>query len=200
MSRTSHNLLSSRANLRAQRHVRSQQTNQATLHLRQQTQVSETVQERSPKPIKCFPTFVWKYNLDAHSPLWKKLFHRWVYLPFVRFAWDKMGIVLPEAKLLPNANLPHGALLVKEWQGVFTERWKAEQEASKHLHGGYTEVAFDWSETAATTEPRSVCPASPCDRKRRDRRNWEEAAALEKLQETLVRTRPQVEALRSMRT
>lgn len=199
MSKTSHNLLSSRTNLRNQRHARSQLTNQATLR-RQQTPVSETAQERSPKIVKCFQTFQWKYDVDGHSPLWKKLFFRWVYIPFVRFAWDKLGIVLPEAILLPSANLPNGALLVKEWQGCFSERWRAEQEAARHLHGGYAEVAFEWSETAATTEPRSVCPASPVDQKRRDRRVWAEAAALERLQETLVRTRYQVEAFRSLRT
>lgn len=105
----------------------------------------------------------------------------------------------PEAIILPNANLPKGALLVKEWMGCYIHQWSAEQEASRYLHGGYAEVAFEWSETVATTEPRSVCPASPCDRKRRDKRNWEELAALQMLQETLVRTRPQMEAFRSQR-
>lgn len=194
MSKTiNHNLLHSRANLKAQRRVQSQlsrQTNQVPTTLR--LPESETLPERSHKIVKCFQTFQWKYDVDAHSPWWKKLFFRHVYLPFVRFAWDKMGIVLPEARILPNANLPNGALLVKDWQGCFSEQWQAEQEASKHLHGGYTEVAFNWSEQSATTEPRSVCPASPVDRKRRHRTVPTEAAALEMLQETLVRTRSQI--------
>lgn len=195
----SHNLLRSRANLRSHRQGRVQRTNQATLP--QPHPESLIPPERSPKIVKCFQTFQWKYDIDAHSPRWKKLFFHLVYLPFVRFAWHVLGIALPEAILLPDANLPKGALLMKDWQGCFTERWRAEQEAARHLHGGYTEVAFEWSEVAATvTEPRSVCPASSIDRKRRDRRNWEEAAALERLQETLVRTRPQMETFRTLRT
>lgn len=202
MSKINHNLLSSRANLRVQRQVRSlqtQQTLQAT-HLPQVIQESQTLPERSPRIVKCFQTFQWKYDIDAHSPWWKKLFFRLIYLPFVRFAWHKLGIVLPEAIVLPNANLPDGALLVKDWQGCFSQKWRAEQEAAKHLHGGYTEVAFEWSETAATvTDARSVCTASNIDRKRNDKRNWAFEAALERLQDILVQTRPQTEALKSSR-
>lgn len=202
MSQTNHSSLRSRANLRAQRQVRSQlqQTNLAT---RQPIPELVMLPERnpdSPKIVKCFQTFQWKYDIDAHSPLWKRLFHKHIYLRFVRWCWDYLGLVLPEAIIPPNANLPNGALLVKEWQGAFSERWMAEQEASRHLHGGYTEVNFNWSEIAATTEPRSICPASPGGQRLRDKRNWDELAALERLQETLVRTRPQMEAFKSLRT
>lgn len=199
-----HNLLNSRANLRVQRQVRAlhnQQTNQAIHHLPPVTPVSPIPPEGNPRIVKCFQTFQWKYDIDAHSPRWKKLFFHLVYIPFVRFCWHVVGLALPEAILPPSANLPEGALLVKNWQGCFSEKWRAEQEAAKHLHGGYTEVAFEWSEVAATvTEPRSVCIASSIDRKRNDKRNWAEAAALEKLQETLVRTRPQMEAFKTSRT
>lgn len=103
--------------------------------------------------------------------------------------------------MLPNANLPKGALLVKDWQGCFSERWAAEQEAARHLHGGYTEVNFNWSETAATvTAPRSICNESKIDKRRMNGRDWEHDAAMELLQETLVRTRPQMESFRSVRT
>lgn len=129
------------------------------------------------------------------------MFFRLVYLPFIRFALHRLGIAVPEAIILPNANLPNGALLFKEWQGCFSERWAAEQEAARHLHGGYTEVNFNWSETAATvTAPRSVCNESKIDRKRMNGRDCEQDAALELLQEALVRTHPQMESFKSART
>lgn len=124
-----------------------------------------------------------------------------MYLPFIRFCLHHLGIAVPEAIILPNANLPKGALLFKEWQGCFSEKWAAEQEAARHLHGGYTEVNFNWSETAATvTVPRSVCNESKIDKRRMNGRDWEHDAAMELLQETLVRTRPQMESFGSLRT
>lgn len=204
MSKTNHNLLNSRANLRVQRQVRSLQTQQTLRQpiLPQQIQESLTQEEGSlsPKILKCFQTFQWKYDIDAHSPSWKKLFFHLVYLPFIRFCLYKLGIAVPEAIVLPNANLPKGALLIKEWQGCFSQKWRAEQEAAKHLHGGWTEVAFEWSEIAATvTDARSVCTASALDRRQNGKRNWAFEAAIEKLQDILVQTRPQTEALKSSR-
>lgn len=202
MSKISHNILSSRANLRAQRQVRSLQTQQM---LRQPTlpqliQESPTPEGESPKILKCFQTFQWKYDIDDHSPRWKKLFFHLVYLPFIRFCLHTLGIAVPEAIVLPNANLPKGALLMKEWQGCFSSKWRAEQEAAKHRHGGYTEVAFEWSEVSATvTGPRSVCTASAIDRKRNEKRHWELESALEYLQDTLVQTRSQTEAFQASR-
>lgn len=196
---TNHNLTNSRANLRAQRHLQTQQMHRPVIPL-PKTPESQTLPERNPKVVKCFQTFQWKYDIDAHSPRWKKWFFHLVYLPFVRFAWHRMGIALPEAIVLPNANLPNGAFLVKDWQGCFSSRWRAEQEAARHLHGGYTEVAFEWSETAATvTDSRSICTASSIDKKQHRKRNWEFEAALEKLQDTLVQTRPRTEAFPTLR-
>ena len=33
-----------------------------------------------------------KYNIDSRSPWWTRLFFRWIYLPFNRFAFTKLGI------------------------------------------------------------------------------------------------------------
>lgn len=64
-----------------------------------------------------------KYNIDAHSSWWKRVFFRWIYLPFNRFAFTHIGIpALDEVEI-------NGKTLTFCWyedEGVFEDEHAAE--------------------------------------------------------------------------
>lgn len=63
-----------------------------------------------------------KYNLDEGRPLWQKLFFRFVYLPVVRFAFNRANISAP------CAMDAQGRIELIEIQGAYLEREVAEEQ------------------------------------------------------------------------
>lgn len=100
-------------------------------------------------PLHVFPAFQWKYNVDEKSPWWKRIYFRFLWLPFARFSYFKMKII-PFERLEPD-----GSLSWKEQQGVFTRERDAQREASKYKYGGYSEVRFNAPEPAKTVIGRT---------------------------------------------
>lgn len=103
---------------------------------------------------ECFESFQRKYDIDRSSPWWKKLFFWLVYMPFVRFAFFKLRIV-------PMDHIDEsGRLGWIERQGVWAERWQAEQDAERYPFGGVERLSFNAAEDDCTCAPRSLFPNS----------------------------------------
>lgn len=64
-----------------------------------------------------------KYSIDQHSPWWQRWFFRWVYLPFVRFAFKRMSIPAVDAIEIEGKV---ERLCWNEIQGIFTDKDKAD--------------------------------------------------------------------------
>lgn len=142
----------------------NQQTERLSHHL--QSQASGVVPARLPS--KVFEAFQRKYNVDAGSPLWKRLFFHWVYLPFNRFSFFKLGLIPPDHLVCGHCGSAKdrgGRLGWLERQGVFSNQWRAEQEAEKYAFGGVEPLAFDTGEQDCTCKPRSIFPNSVARRR-----------------------------------
>lgn len=123
----------------------------------QQIPESEAAPVAVPEAVKlkeCFESFQRKYEIDRSSPWWKKLFFWLVYMPFVRFAFFKLRIV-------PMDHVDEsGRLGWIERQGVWAERWQAEQDAERYPFGGVERLSFNAAEDDCTCAPRSLFPNS----------------------------------------
>lgn len=135
-------------------------------------------------PSTVFEAFQRKYDVDANSPAWKRLFFRYVYLPFNRFCFFKLHLIPPD-------HLRNGELGWLERQGVFSERWRAEQEAEKYPFGGVEPLAFDTGEDDCTCAPRSIFPNSTA-RKRYQKHSHQEVGvevtAMQRLKNALAQS------------
>jgi hypothetical protein len=141
----------------------------------------------------CFESFQRKYDIDSNSPWWKRLFFWYVYMPFVRFAFFNMRIV-PMDHVNENGEL--GWL---ERQAVWSERWRALQDAERYPFGGVERLSFNLAEDACTCAPRSEFPNSTVRKKYEglDRETVEvRQSALERLDKKLAETDPVVNRYR----
>lgn len=142
--------------------------------------VSGAVPAKPPSVV--YEAFQRKYDIDKHSPRWKRFFFRYVYLPFNRFCFFRL-------RLIPPDHLSNGELGWLERQGVFSERWRAEQEAEKYPFGGVEPITFDTGESDCTCAPRSIFPNSVA-RKKYQKHSREEvgvsAAAMQRLKNALA--------------
>lgn len=114
------------------------------------------------KPLDCRLTCQRKYAEDimAHTaPWWKELFFRWVYFPFTRWCVFRLEIFPPSGK---DKN---GDVFWIEDQGVFLDKWKAEQDAAKYPYGLSTKLPFDSSLSANTVLTEQDFPNSPAREK-----------------------------------
>jgi len=115
-------------------------------------------------PSTVYEPFQRKYNVDARSPLWKRLFFRYVFLPFNRFCFFRLGLITPDHLLCGHCgkvtNERKGTLGWMERQGIFSDQWRAEQEAAKYPFGGVEPLAFNTGEEDCTCRPRSLFPNS----------------------------------------
>lgn len=64
-------------------------------------------------------TRIW-YNLSPDRSWWQRLFFRGAFLPFVRFAYRRMGIAAA------SAMLPDGTIIFRDVQGLYTDENAAE--------------------------------------------------------------------------
>lgn len=158
---------------------------------RQQIQGSGVVPAKLPSEV--FETFQRKYDLDEGSPLWKRLFHRYVFLPFNWFCFFNLNLIIPDHLLCEHCGritrTGKGRLGWLERQGVFSQQWRAEQEAAKYPFGGVEPLAFDTGEQDCTCKPRSIFPNSVA--RRRYEKNSHatvgvDVTALQKLANTLA--------------
>ena|SRR5687768_5884904 len=98
--------------------------------------------------------FEWKYDVDANSPWWKKLYFHVIFLPFLRFSWFVIGLVPPHRKDVD------GRLSWKEDLGYYFDLDRANYEASQRLYGGFSIVAVDTAEADESITDRSYFPNS----------------------------------------
>jgi hypothetical protein len=188
---------------RLQRHLRSlasleeeegypRQTNQNRPH---SIPASAKAQVRSlappDDPLNVYPAFQWKYNVDENSPWWRKLFFRYVWLPFARFSYCKMKIV-PFQRLEPD-----GSLSWKEHQGVFVREEDAQREAAKYAYGGYSRVYFNAPEMGKTITGRSSYPSSTANVEYEREAAKEEKAETDKFKEVLREAQIAIDRFRS---
>lgn len=136
-----------------------------------------------PKPRSLvYEAFQRKYDIDENSPRWKKLFFRYVFLPFNRFCFFRLQLISPD-------HTRNGELGWLERQGVFSEQWRAEQEAAKYRFGGVEPLAFDTGEDDCTCSPRSLFPNSSARRKYEKKSQQVvrvEVGAMQRLKNTLA--------------
>jgi hypothetical protein len=111
-------------------------------------------ESRDELPLVCYSAYQWRYNVDESSSWVRRVFFRFVWLPFARFAYFKMGII-PFDRLEPD-----GSLSWKESQGTFLKEADAVREAAKYPYGGYDEITLDAPESARSVVGRSHFPAS----------------------------------------
>lgn len=140
---------------------------------------------------ECFESFQWKYDIDRGSPWWRKIFFWLVYLPFVRFAYFKMKIVPPD-----HVD-ERGRLGWLERQGVWSEEWRALQDAEKYPFGGVERLSFNRAERAETCNPRSRFPNSEAS-ERYERLDGDKVQqSLDRLSQKLTETDPIVNRYRA---
>lgn len=156
--------------------------------VREEAEMAEAV-----KLKECFESFQRKYDIDRDSPWWKRLFFWFVYMPFVRFSFFKMGIVA-----MDHVDR-EGRLGWLERQGVWSEEWRALQDAERYPFGGVERLAFNSAEDACTCAPRSQFPNSTASTKY-ERLDAEtvpiEQSKLERLSRKLLETDPVVHRYR----
>lgn len=158
------------------------------------TTVAELPTGQARPPSRIYRAFQWKYNIDKSCPWWRKLYFHFIWLPFARFSYLRVGIV-PFDRLEPD-----GSLSWKEDQGYFTSEWQAAQEAAKYPFGGYNEVAMNAAENAESCKPRVQFPNSAAKRAylKRGRRQVElDVGPLERLQQVLNETQAVVDSQRT---
>jgi hypothetical protein len=115
-----------------------------------------------------FKVSAWKWGIDDGSPLWRRLFFDWVFLPFLDFAF-KLGIPAPKEVLVESDK--HGNIRrTYRWfedQGIFPDEHQAEAGCLGE-RWGYTQLPYgrlmppDSAQYSGTIFPR----------KQRDSRKW----------------------------
>jgi len=141
-------------------------------------------------PEQCCEVFQWKYNYAG--PWWRRLYFRYVYLPFARFSYHVV-------KVIPFERIdPDGSLSWKEEQGVWLDCEQAQQEASKYPFGGWRIVRLNGAEAYESLQGRSHFPNST------QWQDYERSATSEHhevskgLQHALAESRRVVEQFRAM--
>lgn len=93
-----------------------------------------------------------KYDIDGDSPWWKRLLFKCVYAPFVEFFYEKLNFVPWDHK---DAQGNYSWL---ERQGVFTEQWRAENEAEHYAHGFSLKLPLNEPLVAASMQTPQTHP------------------------------------------
>jgi hypothetical protein len=119
----------------------------------QVAELSEGRPSPLPKRIPC--AFQRKYDIDAHSPRWKRFLFHWVYAPFVEFFFVHLNFV-PWDKQEPD-----GSYSWLEVQGAYLDQWRAEQEAAKYPFGYTLELVLNEDQPAETVAVPQVHPHRP---------------------------------------
>jgi hypothetical protein len=142
--------------------------------------------------------FQWKYDIDAGSPWWKRLYFHLVYLPFLQFSWFVVGLVPPHRRE------EDGSLSWKEDEGYYFNLDLACVKAAEYPQGGYSVVAVDASEPDETIADRSYFPNSRARNlyaQRLRRRTVDvDLPPVESLQKVLEDTQSIVDRFRAART
>ena len=142
-------------------------------------------------PLNVYKAFQWKYDVDEKSPWYRRVFFRYVWLPFARFAYCKMKII-PFQRLEPD-----GSLSWKEEQGVFVREEDAQREAGRHAFGGYSRIYFNAPEPGRTVVGRTAFPNSEAVEAYEQRVMKEERAETDKFKEVLKEAQTAIDRFRS---
>lgn len=158
------------------------------------------VQERAAHPnyYQLGRVFQWKYNVDAKSPWWRRLYFHAIFLPFLRFSWFVIGLVPPHRK---DAE---GNLSWKEDEGYYFDLDAACAKAAEYPYGGFSIVAVDTSEPDETVTDRSYFPNCSASERYaqvlRRRAVDVDLPPVEQLQQVLQDTQNIVDRFRAART
>lgn len=107
----------------------------------EQSIITESIIEQPrPETKDVYKVAQWKWGIDAGSPLWKRLFFKWIFLPFQSFSF-RIGI--PTPKEVEVTSDEHGRVTrVFRWwedEGIFDDPEKADA-ACLEEHWGYTNL------------------------------------------------------------
>lgn len=82
----------------------------------------------------------WKWGIDEGSPLWKRLFFKWIFLPFQSFAF-KLGIPTPKEVVVESDERGRVRRTFRWWedQGIFDDPDQADAGCLEE-HWGYTNL------------------------------------------------------------
>lgn len=89
-----------------------------------------------------FKVAQWKWNIDKGAPLWKRLFFKWIFLPFQGFAF-RLGIPTPKEVVIESDPDGRTRKTFRWWEdeGIFACADQAEVGCLEE-HWGYTNLPF----------------------------------------------------------
>lgn len=117
---------------------------------------------------ECHESFQLKYDIDRSAPWWKKLYFWCVYLPFARFSFFTVGIVPMDHVRCRRCQTAIGEGVQLGWlerQSVWSEQWRALQDAERYPFGGVQRLPFNITEQEETCAPASQFPNSTASEK-----------------------------------
>lgn len=84
----------------------------------------------------------WKWGLDAGTPLWKRLFFRWIFLPFQSFSFQ-IGIPTPKEVVVESDERGRVRRTFRWWEdeGIFEHPDQADAGCLEE-HWGYTNLPY----------------------------------------------------------
>ena len=106
-----------------------------------QAEATEVQSERfvQPEPDRVWMVAQWKWDLDASTPWYRKLFFWYVYRPFIRFAWNAMKIPAPKGITVEGNKQ---TVFWFENAGFFSNEDAADVACATIWHG-YKDVPFE---------------------------------------------------------
>ena len=87
-----------------------------------------------------------KYDLDANSPLWKRIVHKYVYLPLFRFFHKRLRFITPDR--IDGSWIEH--------QGCFLTEAEARADAARYPFGFVVPTPLGRSLKADTVEKSAI--------------------------------------------
>jgi hypothetical protein len=89
-----------------------------------------------------FKVAAWKWGIDAGSPRWRQVFFKWVYLPFLGFAF-RLGIPAPKEVVVESDEFGNTRQIFRWWEdiGIYHDEDQADAGCLDE-HWGYTMLPY----------------------------------------------------------
>lgn len=95
-----------------------------------------------PATKDVYKVAAWKWGVDAGSPRWRQLFFKWVFLPFLDFAF-RLGIPTPKEVTIESDENGNTRKTFRWWEdiGIFEHEDQADASCLDE-HTGYTLLPY----------------------------------------------------------
>lgn len=97
--------------------------------------------ERVPQPDRVWMVAHWKWELDANTPWYRKLFFKYIFRRFLHFSWNTMKIPTPKGVQIDGNKQ---TFIWFENGGFFSSEDQADLACTSNWHG-YKDVPLDRS-------------------------------------------------------